>query len=414
MSEFPTPSPAIDLDAIRARLSAAGNEEYWRSLEQLAETPQFLEYLHREFPRQAADWDESFGRRGFLKLMAASLSLAGATGCLLHQPEQKIIPYVRQPEGIVPGDELFYATATTLGGYARGVLVSSRMGRPIKVEGNPEHPDSLGATDIFAQASILSLYDPDRSKTVIFRGNIETWDHFLTALAVDMPGVVSAGGQGLAILTETVTSPTLGGQLEGLLEKLPRAKWHQYQPVGRDNAREGARLALGRAVETIYDFSKAERILTLDADFLFGMPGSLGYARQFADARRGRSDGLRMTRLYAVESSPTLTGAIADHRWPVKSRDIERVARLLAAGLGEEVAEAGGGLPAGLSNAGFDAIVADLEEFNGRSLVIAGDGQPPEVHALAHACNRAGQYRQDGAIRRAGRSQAGRSPGVAR
>ncbi len=247
MNELPTPSTAIDLDAIRARLSAGGNDEYWRSLEQLAETPEFMEFLHREFPRQAADWDESLGRRGFLKLMAASLSLAGATGCLLRQPEEKIVPYVRQPETIVPGKELFYATATTLGGYAQGVLVSSRMGRPIKVEGNPEHPASLGATDIFAQASVLSLYDPDRSKTVVFRGNIETWDHFLRALAGEMPNVVSSNGQGLAILTETVTSPTLAWQLDGILQSLPRAKWHQYQPVGRDNAREGRALSAGAA-----------------------------------------------------------------------------------------------------------------------------------------------------------------------
>jgi MoCo/4Fe-4S cofactor protein with predicted Tat translocation signal len=393
MSESTLPSPAIDLDAIRARLSATGNEEYWRSLEQLAETPEFLEFLHREFPRQAADWDESFGRRGFLKLMAASLSLAGATGCLLRQPEEKIVPYVRQPEGIVPGDELFYATATTLGGYAQGILVGSRMGRPIKVEGNPEHPASLGATDIFAQASVLSLYDPDRSKTVVFRGNIETWDHFLRELAGEMPNIVSSNGQGLAILTETVTSPTLAGQLDALLQKLPRAKWHQYQPIGRDNAREGARLALGRPVDTIYDFSRAETILSFDADFLFGMPGSLRYARQFADARRsaiaGAPDGSRMSRLYAIESTPTLTGSMADHRWPLKARDIERVARLLAADLGEQVAEPGGGLPAGLPTAAFDAISDDLETFQSRSLVIAGDSQPPEVHALVHACNRA-------------------------
>ena len=240
MSKSPPPSTAIDLDAIRARLSAAGNEEYWRSLEQLAETPEFLEFLHREFPRQAAEWDESFGRRGFLKLMAASLSLAGATGCLLRQPEEKIIPYVRQPETIVPGDELFYATATTLGGYAQGVLVGSRMGRPIKVEGNPEHPASLGATDIFTQASVLSLYDPDRSKTVVFRGNIETWDHFLRALAAEMPRVVAAGGQGLAILTETVTSPTLAWQLDGLLQTLPRQVASISAPGARQRPRGSA------------------------------------------------------------------------------------------------------------------------------------------------------------------------------
>ena len=390
MSESPAPSQPLDLEAIRARLSAAGNDAYWRSFDELAETPEYLEFLHREFPRQAADWDDTFGRRHFMKLAAASLSLAGATGCLLRQPEEKIVPYVRQPERIVPGDELFYATATTFGGYAQGVLVKSRMGRPIKIEGNSQHPASLGATDIFGQASILSLYDPDRAKTVLFRGsNIQTWDHFLTGLAEELPGISSAGGEGLAILTETVTSPTLGWQLDRLLRSLPKAKWHQYQPLARDSAREGARLALGGPVDTIYDFSQAEIVLALDAEFLVGLPGSLRYARQFADARRVAAGGTKMSRVYAIESSPTLVGAAADHRWPVKARDIERVARLLANELGEQVAEPGGGLPDGLPREAFNEIVDELEQYNGRSLVIAGEGQPPEVHALVHAINRA-------------------------
>jgi len=217
----------------------------------------------------------------------------------------------------------------------------------------------------------------------MFRGNnIQTWDHFLTALAQELPEVTAADGEGLAILTETVTSPTLAAQLDGVMKSLPKAKWHQYQPLSRDNAREGARQTLGRPVDTIYDFSQAEIIVSLDADFLVGMPGSLRYARQFADARRVATGGAKMSRVYAIESSPTLVGAVSDHRWPVKARDIERVARLMANELGEQVAEPGGGLPAGIPTEAFNAIVDELEQYNGRSLVIAGQGQPAEVHSL--------------------------------
>ena len=177
---------AIDWAAIRSRLAASDNREYWTSLEQLAETPEFAELVRREFPRQAGEWHDPAGRRNFLKLMAASLGLAGATGCL-RQPDEKIVPYVRQPEEIVPGKPLFFATATTLGGFANGLLVESHLGRPTKIEGNGEHPASLGATDAFAQASILSLYDPDRSQTVMRRQVIATWDAFLTAMAAELP-----------------------------------------------------------------------------------------------------------------------------------------------------------------------------------------------------------------------------------
>ena len=163
----------LDLPAIRARLAGTNGRDFWRGLEELAETPEFTEFLHREFPRQASEWADGSSRRGFLRLMGASLALAGVSGCGLNKPE-KIVPYVRAPEAIVPGRPLFFATALSLGGYATGVLVESQMGRPIKVEGNEKHPASLGATDAFAQASVLSLYDPDRSQVVLREGRIST------------------------------------------------------------------------------------------------------------------------------------------------------------------------------------------------------------------------------------------------
>ncbi|HQU42692.1 MAG TPA: hypothetical protein PK867_07760, partial [Pirellulales bacterium] len=280
------------------------------------------------------------------------------------------------------------ATATTLGGYATGILVESQMGRPTKIEGNPDHPASLGATDAFTQAAILSLYDPDRSQTVMHRERIATWDNFLTAIAEELPAFKSRQGRGLRILTETVTSPTLAGQLQSLLNDMPEARWHQYDPCGRDNLRAGAKLAFGEYVDTIYHFDRADVIVSLDADFLWGMPGSVRYAREFIDRRRVVSNGPKMNRLFAVESTPGLTGAMADHRLPIAPSEVEALARALAGRLGVELSAGGADVPAGVTETWLNAIVSDLKAHRGASIVIAGEAQPPVVHALAHAINR--------------------------
>jgi molybdopterin-containing oxidoreductase family iron-sulfur binding subunit len=330
--------------------------------------------------------------------MAASLGLAGVglSGCL-RQPEEKIVPYVRQPEEIIPGKPLYFATCVTLGGYATGVLVESHLGRPTKIEGNPEHPASLGATDAFMQAAVLSLYDPDRSQTIVNRGQISTWGRFLTELASELTPLRERQGKGLAILTETLTSPTLADQLQTLVQELPEAHWHQYEPAGRDNLREGARIAFGEHIDTVYHFDKADIVVSLDAEFLTAMPGSLRYARDFIDRRRVARSGneteqpsQKMNRLYAFESTPGLTGAAADHHWPVRASEIERLARLIANRLGVATAAETNelALPRGVSESALAAIVADLKSHEGASVVIAGEGQPPAVHALVHAINR--------------------------
>ncbi|HWB12020.1 MAG TPA: TAT-variant-translocated molybdopterin oxidoreductase [Pirellulales bacterium] len=373
-----------DWQAIRARLSAASGREYWRSFEQLADTAAFQDYLRHEFPRQAGEWMDAVGRRHFLKLMAASLGLAGSMGCL-RQPDEKIVPYVRQPEEVVPGKPLYFATAMTLGGYATGTLVESQLGRPTKIEGNPDHPASLGATDAFTQAAVLSLYDPDRSQTVMHRERIDTWSSFLSALAAELPALKSRQGRGLRILTETVTSPTLADQLRALLEAMPEARWHQYEPCGRDNVRAGAKLAFGEYVDTIYRFDRADVVVSLDADFLWGMPGSVRYARDFVDRRRVAGGDARMNRLFVFESTPGLAGAIADHRLPIQPSEVKPLARALAGRLGVEAA--GSDMPANVSQKLLEAVVSDLKAHRGASIVIAGDGQPPLVHALAHAIN---------------------------
>jgi MoCo/4Fe-4S cofactor protein with predicted Tat translocation signal len=377
----------LDLATIRARLATAKGPDYWRSLEELAESESFQEMLHREFPEQASEWTDSVSRRRFLQLMAASLALAGLNGCV-SAPAEKIVPYVRAPEEIVPGRPLFFATAMPLAGYGAGVLVESHMGRPTKVEGNPTHPASLGATDVFAQASVLTLYDPDRSQVVNNAGEISTWSAFLNAASLELERQRESRGAGLRLLTGTVTSPTLAHQIQELLTQFPAARWHQYEPVNRDNARAGAQLALGEDVNTVYDLSPAKVLLSLDADFLCTGPGALRYARDFAAARRIEGEQAEMNRLYVVESTPSNTGMMADHRLPMQASEIEGFARAVVqqVGLG-----ASGDISPTMAvySQWIDAVVGDLKAHRGASLVVAGESQPPIVHALAHAMNHA-------------------------
>lgn len=373
-----------DLDAIRTRLNDNNGPEYWRSIDQLAETDEFQSFMEKEFPQHIEEVKANpVSRRNFLKLMGASMALAGAVACT-KQPTEKIVPYVERPEDIVPGVPLFYASAYLQGGVANGILVESHMGRPTKIEGNPEHPGSMGATDTFAQASILTMYDPDRSQSVIRRGRISTYDAFLNELNLALSDQTEKQGAGLRILTETVTSPTLGAQIQQVLAKYPQAQWHQYEPVTRDNVREGVQMAFGEAVNIRYHIEAADVILSLDSDFLTTGPGAVRYAREFSK-RRDAVDGLdNMNRLYVAESSPTLTGAQADHLLGRRAGDIEGIARMLAAGLGIAVSAPSGDETA---SAWVAAVVADLQQHRGACLVVAGDQQPPEVHALAHAMN---------------------------
>jgi len=234
----------MDFAAIRSRLAGSDGRLYWRSLSELADTPDFRDYLHREFPEQASEWNDPKGRRNFLKLMSASLALAGVGACT-RQPPENIVPYVRQPEDLVPGKPLFFASAIPLGGIARPVLVESHMGRPTKIEGNPEHPASLGATDSLTQAAVLGLYDPDRSQTVTYRGEVRPWSACQSAIQSALTAQKATRGAGLRILTEPITSPSLAELLATVLQDYPQATWHQYDPVATDGGRLGLRQATG-------------------------------------------------------------------------------------------------------------------------------------------------------------------------
>jgi molybdopterin-containing oxidoreductase family iron-sulfur binding subunit len=375
----------LSIEGVRARLKEKRGREFWQSLEELAETEEFDELLHREFPKHASEWDEGTDRRTFLKLMGASLALAGFAGCS-YQPPETVVPYVRDPEGMVPGKPQFFATAMPWSNGAAPLLVRSNMGRPTKVEGNDLHPASLGAADVFAQGSILGLYDPDRSEVVVNRGEVRSYTAFLGAIATVLEGQRAKGGAGLRFLTETVTSPTLAAQLREITGRLPGARWLQWEPAGGNNASLGARQAVGDFATPIYNFAAADRVLALDSNFLECGPGALRYARDFASRRRVTDgEGREICRLYAVETTPTNTGFFADNRLAVRPSEFESVVRAIAAGVG-----ASGGVPAGGPPADFvKAVAEDLKQHAGASLVIAGDEQPPAIHALAHAMNAA-------------------------
>ena len=393
----PSKKGKLDLDSVRAQIEAAADQkagpEYWRSLEELAGSADFREALHREFPKGASEWVDSVSRRGFLQVMGASMALAGMTGCV-RLPLEPIVPYVRQPEEVVPGRPMFYATAMTLGGYASPLLVESHLGRPTKIEGNEQHPASLGGTDIFAQASILGMYDPDRSQSVVSMGDQRSWQSFVTAIRGPLSAQKALQGAGIRILTPTISSPTLADQLRNFLKIYPQAKWHVYEPVNRDNVLEGAKMAFGQPVETRYDFEKADVIVSLDADFLYaGFPGNVRYIRDFA--KRRNPDG-NMNRLYVVESTPTTTGAKADHRLPMRAVDVENFARGFNALLSMRLN--GGGVQIGVDPSASwsdqessfaKGVSADLADHKGASLIIPGEHQPPVIHALAHAMNQA-------------------------
>ena len=379
----------LDLAAVRAKLQSKTGKQYWRTLEELAGDPSFEELLQREFPRQApSEWDESVDRRDFLKLMGASLALAGLSGCG-RVPEQYLVPYVKQPDGMLLNKPLFFATAMTFGADAIGLLVESHEGRPTKVEGNPDHPSSLGSSNVFAQASILDLYDPDRAQTVTKAGEIQTWSQFLDAAQALAAAWRSTRGDGLRILTGIISSPMVAAQLESILTLYPLAKWHQWEPAVGDGPREGGKLAFGRYLNTVYRPENAEVILSLDSDFLASGPGNVRYMREFYRRRKldqfaiGDRVGKEMSRLYVVEPTPSVTGSSADHRLPLRYAEIEQFARGLAAKLGL----GGSAKLSPATETWLDAVVKDLKKHPRGTLVVAGEQQPAEVHALVHAVN---------------------------
>src|SRR5882724_6704492 len=383
-------STPVDLERVREELRQAQGPAMWRSLDELAGTPDFQEWLHREFPRQASEWVEpaadGVSRRAFLQLAGASLGLAGLTGCT-KQPLERIVPYVRQPEEIVPGRPLYFASTHVQGGYGYGVVAASHTGRPTKIEGNPDHPASLGATDVFAQASVLGLYDPNRSQSIVNLGRIRTWGALVNEVSPLLKAQQALGGLGVRILTGTVTSPTFADQMKAVLAQYPKARWHRWEPAAAHDEHRATVAALGGPHDRIYDLTKAKVILTLDSDFLTHGPGSLRYSRDFSRGRQVRAKNLVMNRLYAVESTPTNTGTLADHRLPLPPDEVAAFALALAAALGVAAGATGGAPLSDRAQKLVAAVAKDLQANAGSCLVVADGYAPQAVQVLAFAMN---------------------------
>ena len=328
-----------------------------------------------EFPKQAALWPPDLDRREFLGLMGASVALAGLSGC--GRSFKQLVPYVVQPESIVPGLPLFYASAMAVDGYARGILVETHEGRPTKIEGNPNHPESLGATDAATQASILSLYDPDRSRAPLRAGQPAAWSEFESEWGGEGGRIRGDGGGRFALLTEPTTSPTLRREIHRLLDRFPRARWFQHTALARYDEGGG---------QPDYDLAGAEIILSIEGDFLDLHPAALRYARAFAGRRRIENGAVRANRLYALESAWSLAGAMADHRLPVAPARQRQILNAIAR------AWEGGSPSSSLTpeeKRFVSALIADWRAHAPRVLCLAGAEQAPEVRQWASAMNQA-------------------------
>ncbi len=367
--------------------------EYWRSLGDLERTPEFQAFLEREFPEDAQGPIGETTRRQFLKLMGASIALAGLTSC--RWPEEKIAPFAHRPDGRVPGAPQYFATARELHGVGTGLVVTSYDGRPIKIEGNPLHPQSLGAADVWAQAGLLEMYDPERSRRVMHRAGsqrlVKTGEDFAEFSREMFAKLRDSKGAGLCVLSEASESPSVKDLRDRVAREMPAARWVEYEAVSPDNQRAGSALAFGRPLREHVNYAGAKVVVALDADPLMTHPAAVRNARDFAEGRQP-AEG-RMSRLYVFENSYTITGTMADHRYPTAAAAIPRVAAHLAA----EVAK----LRLDDSTARFEplealarfeklpeelaplaAIARDLMKYRGQCAVVAGPRQPARVHAL--------------------------------
>jgi MoCo/4Fe-4S cofactor protein with predicted Tat translocation signal len=380
-SQEPT-AAKLTLAEVRAKLEGKTGRRFWKNLDELAETESFQQLMAEEFPRQAGsgEWVDAVSRRGFLKVMGASLALAGLAGCT-KQPDEPIFPYVKQPEDLILGKPMYFATAHPFPTGAIPVLVKSDAFRPIKLEGNPEHPIAKGKSDAITQATLLELYDPDRSQHVLYRGEVSSWGRFQQEFAT--AAQKSNGGQGLYFLSETITSPSLAAQWKQVSAKYPQAKLVQWDPVNQDASRVTSKAAFGDYMDAQYKLEEADVILSLDADFLSGIahPGFLPLAAAYAERHR-YEEGKTPNRLYVVETMPTVTGFKAEHRLGLKPSAIAGFAQALAGGSQPALTDP-------QQQKFLTALVADLKANSGRCVVIPGEQASPEVHAAAYALNSA-------------------------
>lgn len=364
---------------------------FWRSLEHKDQAPAVTEQQDVEFPNGIAPAADGFNRRDTLKLAGAALALAGCDKLPLRRPVDEILPFVKQPEQVIPGVRMYYATTMPRSEGAVGLLVEANQGRPTKVEGNPNHPSSLGASDIWAQAEVLRLYDPERARAPQKAGTAATWAEHDAALSEALGRVPT--GKGLAIVAEDDLGPTAERLLKALLGKRPEAKLYRWDPLAPDASALGAQLAFGPGARVHHDLSATKVVLSLDSDFLVSGPDHLAHARAFGRTRavQTQDDVAKMQRLYAVEAAFSTTGSNADHRLRVASSQVVDVLKALAKSLGAagvDVGPAGeaGALPE-TAAAFVAALTKDLVANKGAVAIFVGERQSPAVHALAYAIN---------------------------
>jgi MoCo/4Fe-4S cofactor protein with predicted Tat translocation signal len=371
-------SAPMTLVQVRQQLKGVKGKRYWQSVDELAGSAEFQAAVEREFPTSAQEWVDPVSRRGFMKLMGASLALAGLAGCT-KQPDEPIYPYVKAPEDLILGKPMYFATAHPFVTGAVPLLVKSDQFRPIKVDGNPEHPYNHGSSDAFSQGSLLELYDPDRSQHVTYRGDNREWAEFAQEFRLKAAG--SKDGTGIYFLSSTITSPTLARQWKAVQAAYPKAKLVQYEP-----AIAGTALENGTSVQ--YDLSQADVIVSLDADFLSGASYP-GFHKLVGDYAARRKDPNKLNRLYSIESTPTTTGLKAEHRLGLRASEIPAFAAALYAEVGPTDDPAPAYDWTDEQKKFLAALVKDLRASGGKSAVIPGLYQDPSVAALAAAINSA-------------------------
>jgi len=370
---------SFDLERMRSRPARGDHDRLWSSVEELLEEPDFRRRVEAEFPLAASMLSEP-GRREFLRLMGASLMLAGLTGCGEGRSDLAL-PYVIQPEGETTGIPRHYATALCFEGYAQPILARTNSGRPTKLDGNPEHPATRGSSDHFMQAAVLQLYDPDRSKAPVRKGVPTTWPVFERELTSLRRHWMERQGEGLCLLTGDLTSPTLSRQLRGLLASLPKMSVFVFEPVGAGRRGEAMQAAFGRHVETHYALESCELVVSIDDDLLGPGPRQVAHARGWAQRRGEIKPGDGRVRLHLAESVPSLTGVVSTTRLPVDQSRMPVIAAAIAAGFGIDGVE-----PAALSTGEsewVDTAVRELKANAGRALFTCGSHLPPAVQALA-------------------------------
>ncbi len=355
--------------------SDPASQSQWRSLKELSHPARADPAGRDEFPEGAGEWPPGFDRRGFIKLLGASLALGGIGGCM-RRSNDRIVPYVNPPEDSLPGIPKYYATAMPIEGFARGILVESNLGRPTKIEGNPDHPESMGATDAATQAAILQLYDPERSQSPVYLGERTSWRAFEADWNARRGDLMATRGAGMALVTEPSTSPSLRREIGLFREVFPEARWYQHTPLASYGV---------DGVQPDYVFEGVRVVLSIGSDCLFRHPASIRYARAFASGRRAENIRRNEARFYAVESTPSVTGVLADIRFPASPGRIAAILNAVAAALGD-ASPVLDGLSA--DEASFASTVAgDLQAHAPYVLCVAGDEQDLEIKRWALAIN---------------------------